>query len=319
MMRWILFKVCFLSLFFSTGCVIDTAKLFMSPGPYQGVQDSCGFSVEEHSGEGVRWKKSKFPVTFKIHTKVPIEAEKNFIAAVDHWNLAWAHYLEDKGLEPFDLYYVDRRGVYEGNAGPDGNNLFLFVHEDFSKYDSSSVQAITSLRINKRTANIEDTDILVNRENFKFFYDPSYNNEIELAHKDFKQKRFLASLRTPSPFVQIMNKIKSFFNFFLNFFKKAKPVRQIADYRARVPRDMVDFPSLMIHELGHVPGRGHFNDDEYHTHFASREQSRTNKKRSKSKRDSHLSVMEPELLRGHARRDITEYDLENLFCAYYNY
>ena len=315
----IFFKVLVLSLFFSTGCVIDTSRLFSSPGPYQGIQDSCGFSVDEHSGKGVRWKKSKFPVIFKIHTEVPIKAEKNFISAVEHWNLAWTHYLEDKGLEPFDLYYVDRRGVYEGNAGPDGNNLFLFVHDNFSKYENpTSVQAITSLRVNKFSSNIEDTDILVNRENFEFFYDSSYDKEIELAHKDFQQKRFLASLRTPGPFVQMMNKIKSFFSFFLKPFKKAKPVRQIADYRVRVPRNLVDFPSLMIHELGHVPGRGHFNDDEYHTHFASREQRESKKKRVKSK-NSHLSVMEPRLLRGNARRDITEYDLENLFCAYYNY
>ena len=186
-MKQFLFTSFVLSSLFTSGCVFDPS--FMAqPGPFRGEQDACGFTVDEYSGEGLRWNKTKFPIVFKIHANVPLEAEKNFISAVDHWNLAWYDYLEMKGLEPFDLFYVDRRGVYEGGTAADGSNLFLFVNRNFSQYEDNRSQAITALRANRR-ALIVDTDILINNENFDFYYDSSYNTEIELAKKDFEKKK----------------------------------------------------------------------------------------------------------------------------------
>jgi len=319
-MNQFIFGSAFLSSLVFSSCIIDAP--FMSyPGPFRGEQDSCGFTVNEYSGEGLRWDKSKFPVVLKIHANVPLEAEKNFIAAGDHWNLAWQDFLESKGLSPFDLFYVDRRGVYEGKTGNDGSNLFLFVHHNFSQYEDERSQAITALRSDRRSA-IIDTDILVNNDNFKFYYDPSYNTAIELAKKDFEKERYLASLRTPGRLAQIMESLKAFLNIFLKPFKRSKPVRQIADYRPDIPRDKVDFPSLMIHELGHVPGRGHFEESEVHSSRSSKHLSKAGpiNLSSRSRRpERHISVMEPVLQRGRARREITKYDLENLFCAYYNY
>ena len=141
-----------------------------------------------------------------------------------------------------------------------------------------------------------------------------------------KKKRHLASLRSPGRFFQIIQNLKAFFNFFLKPFKKSKQIRQIADYQAKIPRNKVDFPSLVVHEVGHVPGRGHW-DKEFHSH-SSRAFNRSSRARniaseirlqSKSRTDKHISVMEPILERGRNRREITEYDLEQLFCAYYNY
>ena len=320
-MKSFLFKSVVLSSLLTSACVFEGSFVGNGPGPYRGEQDACGFTVDEYSGQGLRWKKSKFPVVFKIHENVPIEAERNFISAVDHWNLSWYDYLEIKGLAPFDLFYVDRRGVYEGQTAADGSNLFLFVHQNFSQYENVNSQAITALRSDRR-ASIIDTDILVNNENFSFYYDSSYNTMIDLAKRDFEKQRRLASLKTPGRFFQIKESLKSFFNIFLKLFKKPKQIRQIADYKPSIPRNKVDFPSLIVHELGHVPGRGHFHEHEFHAHSserASRDRNSETKQRSESHSHEHVSVMEPILQRGRDRREITEYDLENLFCAYYNY
>jgi len=311
------FKTLLLSCFFLSACVFDPS--FMSqPGPHRGEQDSCGFTVDEYSGEGLRWKKSKFPVVFKVHANVPRDARRNFISAVNHWNMAWYDFLEKKALEPFDLFYVDMRGVYEGDTAADGSNLFLFIHEGFSRYEDQNAQAITALRSDRINSSIIDTDILVNSVNFNFYYDSSYNKVIDLAMQGFEKKRQLASLKSPGRYVQVIEKIKSFFSFFLKLFKKEKPIRQIADYKPDIPKSKVDFPSLMVHELGHVPGRGHYDEDEFHSH-ASRRNLKSKESQSKNNRNDYKSVMEPFLQQGRARREITKYDLENLFCAYYNY
>ena len=325
-MKPFIFKAVVLSSLFTSSCIFESSFM-MQPGPFRGTQDSCGFTVDEYSGQGLRWEKSNFPVIFKIHANVPPKARKNFISAVDYWNLAWYDFLESKGLAPFDLFYVDLRGVYEGDTGSDGSNLFLFVNENFSRYENNSSQAITALRSERMTSSIIDTDILVNNENFKFYYDSTYNTKIELAKQNFKKKRHLASLKNPGRFFQIMEKLKTFFSIFLKPFKKSKQIRQIADYRPDIPKNKVDFPSLIVHELGHVPGRGHFDSSESHVH--SSRYSRNNLKsrngqneatlKSRAYNRKHTSVMEPFLQQGRDRREITNYDLEKLFCAYYNY
>ena len=72
-----------------TGILILFAGLFsacilqneMGGGLYLGQKDSCGFAVSQFTGDGVRWDKSKFPISFYIHESVPPEAHKNFISA----------------------------------------------------------------------------------------------------------------------------------------------------------------------------------------------------------------------------------------------
>jgi len=353
-MKMNIMKASFFGIFFSTsflfsGCVFDSSFL-SHPGPYLKEQDACGFAVDEYSGEGLRWKKTKFPIVFKVHANVPDRARDNFVSAVSHWNLAWYDFLEEEGIDQtFDLFDIDRSGVYEGDAVADGSNLFMFVPKDFSRYEDERAQAITALWSNRRNFSIIDTDILVNDEAFDFHYDASYNRSIDLAMQKFEKKRHLASLRSPGRFAQIREKIKSFFSLFLHLFRKEKPMRQIANYRVSVPAGKVDFPSLMVHELGHVPGRGHFRESEfhaysrsrnpsshdyhspsshdYHSHSSEDEQKHSSHNHRENRspqsgrtlRSRHISVMEPFLQQGRARRQITEYDLENLFCAYYNY
>ena len=326
-MKPFIFKIVVLSSLFTSACIFE-GPFMMREDYFRGEKDSCGFMVDEYSGQGLRWKKSKFPVIFKIHTNVPPEARKNFISAVDHWNLAWHDFLETKELDPFDLFYVDLRGVYEGDTGADGNNLFLFANENFSRYmGKGETQAVTIVRADRITPSIIDTDILVNNKNFKFYYDSAYNTAIDLVKQNFEKKRYLASLKNTGRFFQIMKKLKTFFSVFLKPFKKPKQIRKIADYKPDIPKNKVDFPSLIVHELGHVPGRSHFDESESYAYFSkysqndSRSRNRKNKASLKSKVDNskHISVMEPLLQQGRARREIAKYDLEKLFCAYYNY
>ncbi|MBC6416006.1 MAG: hypothetical protein GDA46_06435 [Bdellovibrionales bacterium] len=309
-MKKIIFNLSFLifSLNFFVSCVVGS---FLQEPLYLGLQDSCGFIVNQYSGEGLRWDKSKFPVKFFIHESVPLEAEKNFISATDHWNVEWSHFLEKKGLEPFDLFVVDTKGVYQGMATNDKNNLFIFIKDNFSKYDSPNSQGITAF--NSQSKEIIDTDILINNANFKFYYDKRYNNKISLVKRELEKERRIASLKTPSLWFQIKEHLKRLSLNLLKFFKKEREFdRKIADSRTNIPRDKVDFVSLIIHELGHVPGRAHFEKDSSHSQiYSSRVGTQKNIKNS--------SVMEPMLSKGVSRRNISQLDLDSLFCAYYNY
>lgn len=299
-----LFKIGILVLFSHTfsGCIVQNV------GPlYLGQKDDCGFAVSQLTGEGLRWEKSKFPIPFYIHRSVPDEAHRNFIAAVEHWNIAWEDYLYSEGLEPFPLFTVVNRNMkHSGSPRKDYYNMIFFVYDNFTNYENSSVQAFTSINSN-RSAEINDTDIVVNNDNFKYFYDDKYNKEVLLSKKEIKKYRSLASSRSENFWQGLKQQIKSWFQFLIKPFQKAKPKRHIATPSPRVPRGYVDFASLMIHELGHVPGLAHFDGD--HSSASKRGHSR----------DSFVSVMEPKLVHGRARRAIKDYDLNNLFCGYFGY
>ncbi len=284
-------------------------------------KDDCGFALGRFSGEGLRWDKSKFPISFYIHQSVPAPAARNFVSAVDHWNMAWERYLSAQGLSPFPLFAVpDKNTRYSGSPKNDGYNIFLFA-EDYSKYGSLDQQAITSV-YSSTSGEIKDTDIIVNNhvvlngQRTFYFYDESYNDEIVLSQREVKESRKLASLQMESSWLyQLKQKIWLWLKFFLKPFQKKKPLRQLASPSARVPIDKMDFASLMIHELGHVPGMGHFDRSDQ-IHREGRLASRGRRGRSKR---GFISVMERKLTNGRARRAVGEHDLDNLFCGYFNY
>ena len=300
-----------LSVFFFNSCIFQGGIPM-----YVGGKDSCGFAVSQFSGQGLRWSEDRFPVSFYVHDSVPLPARDNFISAIDHWNLAWMNFLEEEGLSPFPLFAViDKNNLYNGKPGTDDYNFLFFIDDKFSRYESNpSTQAITAIA--SSGDEIRDTDILINNEAFNYYYDSSYNEEITLAKNKIENSRAIASSRSPGLRFKIAEQLKQWWDFLLKPFKRKKPSRHIAKVSPRVPRNMVDFPSLIIHELGHVPGLAHASDEEGRGH---REHSKQSSRSKASARGSYLSVMEPSLSSGRARREITSYDLKNLFCGYFNY
>lgn len=316
-----LFKVGCLALFagFLPSCIIVDME---GGGLYMEQKDSCGFAVSRYTGEGIRWDKFKFPVSFYIHQSVPAPAHKNFVSAVDHWNMAWEEYLTNKGLESFPLFaVVDRDRQYSGSPKNDGHNILFFTDRFKEKgYGSINVQAVTGM-IYSRKGEIRDTDIIVNNHvvlktgRQYYFYDENYNDEVILSKREVGEHRRLASLRAEGGWFQLKQKIWSWLRFLFKPFQKKKIRRKIATPSVKIPRNYMDFASLMIHELGHVPGLHHFDVSDQIQH-TSRMASKGNRYNSKN---GFVSVMEPKLRSGRTRRRIGEYDLENLFCGYFNY
>ena len=307
-----LFKTGVMGLFLS----ILPACIIQEQGVYLGQTDTCNCVVAPISGKGARWSKTDFPLTFYIHSSVPLPARKNFISAIGHWNMAWEDYLNDQGLDPFSLFAVaDKRMKYSGSPGRDSYNLLIFITENYSNYvkktdEDTVTQAITSTSADPYTGKITDTDIIVNAEEVPFFYDASYDNEIVVSQRERPSGRFLASSfsATGGFWFSLKQSLKRWFRFLVQPFQKKKPKRQIASPSKRVPRNKTDFPSLMVHELGHVPCLGHHED----------EPSRL-KGRGQRHKKRIYSIMRPKLLFGQSRRAIGKHDLDNLFCAYFGY
>ena len=275
--------------------------------------DSCGFAISRQTGEGLRWE--NLPIPVYVHKSTPAPAHKIFLSAVDHWNMAWGDYLSNKGLEPFPLFDVVNRNMqYSGAPKGDGYNMLFFVEKNFSKYENIKVQAFTTMR-HSFSGKLTDTDIIVNSEHYRYFYDDNYNTEVRLSKNEIKERRRLAGSMPHGIWFQLKQHIQKWFQFLLKPFRKGKTLRQIATPSVKVPRNQVDFASLMIHELGHVDALGHFEKEDHNEkdfHLASRD-------RGSSSGESFISVMEPKLAYGKSRRSIKKYDLDNLFCGYIGY
>ena len=289
---------------FLSSCVIDDSGNYFPAGG----EDLCGFVVDPRTGRGIRWDLKDLPVAFYIHESVPEKAGQNFISSVEHWNQEWEEYTVERGEDSApDLFSIVGSGTaFQGQVRNDSYNM-LFFAETINPYGmKKSTQAVTKTYSLRRK--IRDTDIIVNAESFKYYYDTGYDEAILAFKREQQTARRLASSQTPSLWRVLESRLKGALNFFYRLFVKQK-YRDIANLRSgRIPSDRVDFASLMIHELGHVPGLGHSKES-----GSSRGRSRS----GRSGGGTGYSVMDPKLAYGQIRRNIGQYDLQNLFCGYY--
>ena len=284
--------------------------------------NECTFSVDPLSGNPIRWARSSFPVSFYINKSVPQDAMDNFIAATNYWNLTWYEYLEDRDLEGPPLFYIvgakSRKDfdIPPGRSPPkkEQYNVLHFTNNfgSYYKQRADKTQAVTIVRRNNDK--IIDTDIVVNGFNFEFYYDYHYNEDIRLAYQNKMSLRDLASSRDFTLLELIQKKLMFFLKKFLRIFSKGSSQRDLASRRAYVPKNSVDFPSLMIHELGHVPGLFHSDDESVKAAIINAGQAST--LHEYYGKNIH-SVMETRLATGFSRRIIGDFDLDNLYCGYY--
>lgn len=294
----------FLFVVLLSSCIIDESGDYL----YQRDKDQCGFLVDPRTGQGIRWKLEDLPVSFYIHESVPEEARQNFMSAVEHWNQEWEEYTRSQGeVSASVLFAVMGNGsVFEGHVKNDSYNMLFFTNKIKPYGMKDTTQAITKTYSLRRK--IRDTDIIVNTESFQYYYDTAYNEAILALKHERQSLRKLASSQAPSLWQTIKSYLRDMLTFFHKLFVKKK-YRDIAGLGSkRIPRDLVDFPSLMIHELGHVPGLSHVEGQS----TASASHSRNPRGRKTT-----YSVMNPKLAYGEVRRNIGQYDLKNMFCGYY--
>ena len=313
-MRFFSFGV-FLSLL--TSCLIEEGG--MAGVPLYEVNE-CYFTKDLRTGKSVKWDMDKFPISFYIHESTPDAAYFNFISAVDFWNIRWAEYIEERGGEAGPLLEVIGRGekfTLSGSPLKDSHNMLIFTDNSAikqiigpaAKAPVNKIQAVTYSQKSRGQGDLKSADILVNKTNFKYYYDEGYNKSILALKSGRSPHRGIAFTKAPSFLSSLKRRVLKFFLYFFEFFKQKKQ-RDIARIKKTIPGNLVDFPSLMVHELGHSLALAHVNEDQYGGGGGQP----SNREEEEEKASS---VMKVELPRGTLRRDIPDFDLENIFCGYY--
>ena len=322
-----------LPLLFLSACLIETGY---NKSGLMHEQDNCYFNRDPRTGKRIKWDREDFPVTFYFHSSVSKPAYQNFVAAADHWNIRWMEHTEEKGIESGPLTEVIKGEKFsvEGSPIKDDWNMLIFTDSEtvgeimgHQSFEIDEIQAVTYSR-KKRSLlgeiSLDSADILVNKTSFDYYFDEDYTEEVLAWKAERAPSRRIAFTRSRA--VPLKLRFLGWLKKVFRFFKKKERGRGLAGTRRNIPSDMIDFPSLAIHELGHaIAGLAHVNEDEYRTAhisphrtaprrlLASEEEEEDGGARS----GKDQSVMKVELLKGEVRRYISDFDLENVFCGYY--
>ncbi len=237
--------------------------------------DTCNFHVNNF-GKGYRWDHLPVPITFHSKT-IHDQAHSSTMKVIEEWNHVW----KSESGQSHDLFEVVG-WVHHNNAldirNRDKANTVVLVDQVENRQCGQdrcllkrNQQGVTSMT---GMFSLSETDIFLNEADFNFYFDKGMDNS-----------RNLTSLAPPSSFFREL-----WMSFFKYVFFWQKPKRDPASDQGFIPRNLIDFESLVAHELGHVLGLGHIEVDG--------------------------SIMRRQLGSGVMRRGLRRVELDSLFCGY---
>ena len=261
---------CFFYICFLSACMVRPVGIDSRPSV-----DECNFHVNTF-GKGYRWGSLPVPLTFHSQT-MHDQAYHSTMKVIDEWNHVW----KSESGQNTDLFepagWVHYNDVMDIREKDKTNTVALVDRVENRKCGQSrcllksNQQGVTAMTGMFR---LSETDILLNEEDFDFYFDEGIDNN-----------RKLTSLAPPA---SLLHELWMRFLEYLFFWKK--PARGPASGQDSIPRHLIDFESLVAHELGHVLGLGHIEEEG--------------------------SIMRRQLGSGVMRRGLRRVELDSLLCGY---
>ena len=192
--------------------------------------------------KGYRWDHLPVPITFHSKT-MHDQARAGTMKVIEEWNQVWnSESGQNQGL--FEAVgWVHYDSIMDIRNKDKANTISLVDRAE----NSSCGQNRCLLNVNQQGVtsmsgmfSLSETDVFLNDGDFDFYYE-----------KNIERGRSVASL-APSP--SFFHRLWEGFLKYLFFWKK--PERGPAGRKRSIPKNLIDFESLVAHELGHVLGCG---------------------------------------------------------------